>query len=564
MEENMSDNNVQIAYFGSTDSRFAQLADLVSGFDEPIQLLHIKTKPKLVDILEKNTCQLIIGCSKDKGFDVFGISKLNEASTQKTPLIGVFESDSISIADAMEKGLNDYINWDDTKHLQLVIQRELKYVKVLSETKTDVVNKDFTGLLSRTQFLDDAEKTIPDRMQNSEFSAILYLQLDNFSWINESIGILSGDSYLKNTASIIASLLEKSDIAARYQGGSFVLLVNSMSIKKLGAKADMLRESIGEAISYIDGSTISSTCSIGVRILTEKSEELQEVISDAFEASDIAKGNGGDSVHLFKSHEEVSELHNTNHAWDVRIREAFDKDLFILFFQPIVSLRGDVKPRYEVLLRMIDEEQNIIAPGTFLPFAERAGLMADIDRRVILHSLEKLIEEKEKGIDTEIFIKLSGKSLDDKTMASWICNTIKDMNVDTTNIVFEITESLALTHLSQTRKMIDSLKDLGCKIAIDHFGTRLKSFKLLKLIAVDYLKVDGSLVSQLQTNKAHQTIVQKICKTAKADNIQIMAESVQDVNNLPIIWQYGFQFVQGYFLQIPDEQMEYDFSNLLF
>jgi len=560
----MSDNNVQIAYFGSTDSRFAQLADLVSGFDEPIQLLHIKTKPKLVDILEKNTCQLIIGCSKDKGFDVFGISKLNEASTQKTPLIGVFESDSISIADAMEKGLNDYINWDDTKHLQLVIQRELKYVKVLSETKTDVVNKDFTGLLSRTQFLDDAEKTIPDRMQNSEFSAILYLQLDNFSWINESIGILSGDSYLKNTASIIASLLEKSDIAARYQGGSFVLLVNSMSIKKLGAKADMLRESIGEAISYIDGSTISSTCSIGVRILTEKSEELQEVISDAFEASDIAKGNGGDSVHLFKSHEEVSELHNTNHAWDVRIREAFDKDLFILFFQPIVSLRGDVKPRYEVLLRMIDEEQNIIAPGTFLPFAERAGLMADIDRRVILHSLEKLIEEKEKGIDTEIFIKLSGKSLDDKTMASWICNTIKDMNVDTTNIVFEITESLALTHLSQTRKMIDSLKDLGCKIAIDHFGTRLKSFKLLKLIAVDYLKVDGSLVSQLQTNKAHQTIVQKICKTAKADNIQIMAESVQDVNNLPIIWQYGFQFVQGYFLQIPDEQMEYDFSNLLF
>jgi EAL domain-containing protein (putative c-di-GMP-specific phosphodiesterase class I) len=148
-------------------------------------------------------------------------------------------------------------------------------------------------------------------------------------------------------------------------------------------------------------------------------------------------------------------------------------------------------------------------------------------------------------------------------MPSWIRNTIKDFEINNNTIVFEITESLALSHLAQTRRLVDSLKQLHCKIAIDHFGTRLRSFKLLDLIEIDYIKVDASLVAQLQTNKAHQIIVKKIIKTSHKNNIQIMATAIQDVNSLPIIWQYGFQFVQGYFLQIPDQQMDYDFSNLL-
>jgi len=560
----MHENILQVSFFGSTKVVFEQLTKIILEIPIPVKLNHIKSKPKLAGVIENNQTQLIIGYNKENGFGVFEIAQLVQEMQKDIPTLGLYNSDEISVAEAMEWGLNDYINDADKKHLQWVLQRELKYSQYYQITSSEkALEKDFTGIDSRLQFVEQLKELLPGKIANSTICAILYLQLDNFSWINESIGILAGDSFLQDTAIIIKSQVDSIDIAARYQGGSFIMYVEGTDIDDITAKADRIREAIGQATSDIDENTISSSCSIGIRLITDSYDELPEIISNAFEASDRAKGGGGDALHLYKDLDEASRVTKEKHAWNSRIREAFDKDLFQLFFQPIVSLKGDIKPRYEVLLRMIDEKDNVIPPGVFLPFAERAGLMADIDRRVIIHALEKVLEEEESGNEIEVFIKLSAKTLDDKTMPGWIANAFKDVRIKNQNIVFEITESLALTHLSQTRRIADSLKSLNCKLAIDHFGTRVKSLKLLKMIDADYLKIDGSLVANLQTSKAHQTIVRKICKLANAKNIQIMAESVQDVNNLPVIWQYGFDFVQGYFLQVPANKTDYDFSNLL-
>ena len=562
----MPRNIIQISYVGGAVSDFEKLAELIQTMNISAKLNHIKSKQTLIGELETTQNLLVIGNTKKRGFDVFNALKLIQEMKYSIPVLGLYDDKSeLSVAEAMQKGLNDYVNTSDQLHLQLVINREINslenYAVQLSSEKISAL--DFTGLYSRLQFISYLEKELPQRVANSEFSALLYLQLDNFSWINESIGIDSGDLFLKDTANVIMTMLDESDVAARYQGGSFIMLVSSPTMNKLNAKADMIREAISIAVSDIDEDTISSSCSIGIRLLEDAELSTQEAISHSFEASDSAKANGGDSIHLYKSSHQPEIINKSNNAWDHRIKEASENDLFQLFFQPIVSLRGDTKARYEVLLRMIDKEGNITSPGTFLPFAERAGLMADIDRRVILHSFEKSLEQLELGKETEIFIKLSGKSLDDKTMPGWITNTLNDFDLNNNNIVFEITESLALSHLSQTRRLIDSLKKINCKIAIDHFGTRLKSFKLLELIEVDYIKIDTGLMAQLQSNKAHQIIVTKIMKVAKKSNLGVMAASVQDANSLPVIWQYGFHFVQGYFLQIPDQQMEYDFSNLL-
>lgn len=562
----MPRNIIQISYIGDTNSDFEHIAEIIQSINIPAKLNHIKSSPILLQEIENNQCVLIIGKSKKTGFDVFQALSSFDSNKHSIPVIGFYESKSEkSVAQAMDEGLNDYVDFSDSLHLKLVIQRELNYLeRIYHKTSSSKISAlDFTSLYSRLQFIDYFESELAQRVANSEYSALFYLQLDNFSWINESIGIESGDIFLKNTAKVIKSMLDDNDVAARYQGGSFIMLVSSSTMNKLNAKADMLREAISIAITEIDTDSISSSCSIGIKLLDDNEQTTQELISQSFEASDFAKSNGGDSVHLYKSEDEPEVIIKSINAWDERIREAFENDLFQLFFQPIVSLEGDTKPRYEVLLRMIDHDGNIISPGTFLPSAERAGLMADIDRRVILHSFEKAIEQQENNSETEIFIKLSGKSLDDSTMPGWIRNTIKGFNINNNNIVFEITESLALSHLSQTRRLVDNLKQLKCKIAIDHFGTRLRSFKLLDLIDIDYLKVDAGLVSQLQTNKAHQIIVKKIIKASSKANIKIMAVAIQDVNSLPVIWQYGFHFVQGYFLQIPDQQMDYDFNNLL-
>jgi len=558
----MSENRINICVIGGEEAEFEELSQIINVNELLFFFSLIKTKTKLVEMLESNQCHLILGNSNCNGFNIFDVAEQVSEFDNHIPIVGVYESTELSVVDAMKKGLSDYVELSNQQHLHMVIERELLHVE-LAVPASHISGKDFTGLFSRLQFLEFLEKQLPAHLSNDKQSALLYLQLDNFSWINESIGILSGDIFLKNTANTIAHILEKSDVAARYQGGSFILLVQAENLKKLSAKADMVREAIAEAVSDLDDHAISSTCSIGIQILNDTSEPLTELISNASNASEIAKSGGGDAVHLYNAVAEASKGINDKDAWNIRIQEAFEHDLFLLFYQPIISLMGDNKPRYEVLLRMIDEEKNIVAPGTFLPFAERAGLMSDIDRRVILHSLQKAVAENEEGNNIEVFIKLSGKSLDDKKMPSWISSTIKEVDFPSENIVFEITESLALTHLTQTRHLVNSLRSLNCKIALDHFGTRLKSFNLLNQIDVDYLKIDGSLIQNLATNKAHQTIVKKIIKTAKKKKLEVIAESVQEAGSLPIIWQFGIHFVQGYFLQIPDGEMEYDFTNAL-
>ena len=558
----MSENRINVCIIGGTKAELDKVSDIIAVSELSCTFTLVKSKSKLLEVIGTGHCHLIIGNCKHKGFNIFKATESVAELKNHISCIGVYETAELSVVEAMQQGLSDYIDIANPEHLHLVVERELIHVLQLC-TSSSVGGRDFTGLYSRLQFLEYLENKLPTKTTNDKESALLYLQLDNFSWINESIGILSGDIFLKNTAKTIVNLLEKDDVAARYQGGSFILLLEAENLKKLTAKADMIREAIGDAISELDDNDISSTCSIGINCINNSKDTLQEMISNTFDASEKAKSSGGNAVHHYQNGEVASDEVTEKQAWNVRIREAFENDLFLLFYQPIISLKDDNKPRYEVLLRMIDEDNNIISPGTFLPFAERAGLMADIDRRVILNSLHKGIEEKEKGNDLEIFIKLSGKSLDDKKMPSWISNTIKEIDFPSENIVFEITESLALNHLTQTRHLVKSLKMLNCKIALDHFGTRLKSFKLLEQMEVDYLKIDGSLVQNLAANKAHQVIVKKIVKAVKKNKIKLIAESVQEAGSLPIIWQYGIHFVQGYFLQIPDEEMEYDFSNLL-
>ena len=190
--------------------------------------------------------------------------------------------------------------------------------------------------------------------------------------------------------------------------------------------------------------------------------------------------------------------------------------------------------------------------------------MADIDRKVISQSIKNAIEHRaETGEEPELFIKLSGKSVDDTAMASWISNTLKELDYPANRIVFEITESIALHHTVQTRSLCQKLNELGVKIALDHFGTRFRSLNLLGNLNIDYVKIDGSIVQHLATNKGHQTIIKRIVKATNKQEILLVAESVQEASSLPLIWQYEIPFVQGFFLGVPTEKMEYDFRNML-
>ncbi len=463
---------------------------------------------------------------------------------------------------ALSNGYFDAVANNNLEHLKLLVLRYIDVVNSIQDlTDSGTASSDFTGVHSRLQFLQMVASLA--ETQQSSHTAVLYLQLDNFAWMNENLGMAAADHFLKDIGQSLCNVINDEDYVARYQGGNFVLFMNADDSKLLSSKADMIRQTIHELTAEYDDNVLSSTASIGVRRYDSELSVL-EMIENAYDASDIAKSNGGDTVHNYRKDSDDSSENLSKKTWYERIKQAFDNDLFVLYFQPIVNLVTDNSSRYEVLLRMTDENNEIISPGTFLPFAERAGLMADIDRKVIYQALETVLQNYEDITEApELFIKLSGKSVDDKLMASWIANTLEELNFPPRKVIFEITESIALNHLVQTRNLCHKLNELGVKIALDHFGTRFKSIKLLDELKLDYVKIDGTIVQHLGKNKGHQAVVKQIVKTANKQNITLIAESVQEAASLPLIWHHNIPMVQGFFLGVPTEAMDYDFENML-
>ena len=463
---------------------------------------------------------------------------------------------------ALSNGYFDAVANNNLEHLKLMVLRYIDVVNSIQDlTDSGTASSDFTGVHSRLQFLQMVASLA--ETQQSSHTAVLYLQLDNFAWMNENLGMAAADHFLKDIGQSLCNVINDEDYVARYQGGNFVLFMNADDSKLLSSKADMIRQTIHELTAEYDDNVLSSTASIGVRRYDSELSVL-EMIENAYDASDIAKSNGGDTVHNYRKDSDDSSENLSKKTWYERIKQAFDNDLFVLYFQPIVNLVTDNSSRYEVLLRMTDENNEIISPGTFLPFAERAGLMADIDRKVIYQALETVLQNYEDITEApELFIKLSGKSVDDKLMASWIANTLEELNFPPRKVIFEITESIALNHLVQTRNLCHKLNELGVKIALDHFGTRFKSIKLLDELKLDYVKIDGTIVQHLGKNKGHQAVVKQIVKTANKQNITLIAESVQEAASLPLIWHHNIPMVQGFFLGVPTEAMDYDFENML-
>lgn len=463
---------------------------------------------------------------------------------------------------ALSNGYFDAVANNNLEHLKLLVLRYIDVVNSIQDlTENGTASSDFTGVHSRLQFLQMVSSLA--ETQQSSHTAVLYLQLDNFAWMNENLGMAAADHFLKDIGQSLCNVINDEDYVARYQGGNFVLFMNADDSKLLSSKADMIRQTIHELTAEYDDNVLSSTASIGVRRYDSELSVL-EMIENAYDASDIAKSNGGDTVHNYRKDSDDSSENLSKKTWYERIKQAFDNDLFVLYFQPIVNLVTDNSSRYEVLLRMTDENNEIISPGTFLPFAERAGLMADIDRKVIYQALETVQQNYEDITEApELFIKLSGKSVDDKLMASWIANTLEELNFPPRKVIFEVTESIALNHLVQTRNLCHKLNELGVKIALDHFGTRFKSIKLLDELKLDYVKIDGTIVQHLGKNKGHQAVVKQIVKTANKQNITLIAESVQEAASLPLIWHHNIPMVQGFFLGVPTEAMDYDFENML-
>ena len=443
---------------------------------------------------------------------------------------------------------------------QIAIQATSRDSAVLEQRIETLSRQDIlTGLNNREQFMELLGQGISEQQEDTPESGLIYILLDRFKSIREDIGIAASDIVLRDLAKLIEGHAGPDDHVARFGEHAFTLLHRGASLDESQALAATLLQDIAAHVSEVEGRSISTTGSIGICAVTTHSRNAQNVVSRADLACEVARSSGGNQVHVHSTAvDEQLAMDQEQHSHSV-IRKTIDEDRFSLVFLPIVSMKGESGQRYEVLLRVMDESGHAILPGEFLTIAEKSGHSGEIDRWIINEAFRILAGHRKDGNDISFYIKLSDSTLTDAELPGWINQKLKEHRLVSDGVIFEIPESTAIDNLKNSTVFVKAMQKLHCKVALEHYG-RSNKIRLLKHLPADVVKIDGSLIENLATNREHQVQVQEIIELAHSHGKACIAERVDNANDLAMLWQYGIDFIQGNFAQAPSKDLGYEFE----
>ncbi|EAR21230.1 EAL domain-containing response regulator [Nitrococcus mobilis] len=420
-----------------------------------------------------------------------------------------------------------------------------------------------TGLFNRKYFLEQLDRSLAEQPPAGEGASLglLYLQIDNLEAAHASLGITSVELVLSDIARLIEGQTGENDIAAHYANAVFTILLPNRTVHEAIGLAEALRQSIEEHVSEADNRTITKSCSIGIAMLSEGGANASQAINLAAEASEAARREGGNRIHL---HATAGQSGNESGSdWKSRLEHALADEAFYLVYQPMVSLSGDQTERYETRLRLSADNGQFLAPRDFMPFADQCGLTPAIDRWLTQTVLAAIAQRRAAGHEPHVFIKITGGTLGDPEFLPFLTSQLERLDVKGTNLVFELSEPVAMTQLKQAKAFRQGVKELGCSFALDQFGREFNSFQLLKHIPADYLKLDRSLCVDLTDSVETQRKLRQIVDTAHTMGKQVIAGFLEEATALATLWQYKVDLVQGHFLQEPVLEMNYDFSGMV-
>ena len=440
----------------------------------------------------------------------------------------------------------------------VIVIQDVSHTRRLTKQLSYQASHDLlTGLYNRRKFEEYLEGILINVREEDRHHALFYLDLDNFKIVNDTSGHVAGDELLKQLPTLFNDVLRSGDIIARLGGDEFGIILENCEMQQAAIIADKIRQKIKDYRFIWDDRTFEIGVSIGVIAINSDNAEMSQILSRADIACYAAKDSGRNRVHVYEpSDEAVSERYGQMH-WTARISTALEENRFLLYQQVIVGVTGNTRRHLEILLRMVDEEGNIIPPGAFMPAAERYGLVPEIDRWVI-HEVFKYIGRDDpadpvKGTDRVFAINLSGDSINNPELLDYILKQKANYDISLTNVCFEITETVAISNLSKATIFINKLKGYGCQFALDDFGSGLSSFTYLKNLPVNYLKIDGSFVRNVSRDEIDRAMVESIQQIGNVMNLYTVAEHVEDEATLNVLEEIGVDYVQGYYLGRPEE-----------
>lgn len=415
-----------------------------------------------------------------------------------------------------------------------------------------------TGLANRREFEHQLQRAIEDEQRTGRDHALLYLDLDQFKVVNDTCGHAAGDKLICQVSSAVKQRLRSGDMLARLGGDEFGILLAHCGAADALRLAESIRERISEQRFLWQEKIFAVSASIGVLCLAESLPTVDDALSAADQACYLAKDNGRDRVQIYRPDDQEMRARHGEMQWVQRINAALELDQFVLFAQEIRPLAhphaagAGGASHLEILVRMIDADGELIPPMAFIPAAERYGLMSRIDRWVVANACKMLAESRARHhtIPT-CMINLSGGSVTDAGIVEFVRGILTQYALPPQSVGFEMTETAAIGNLARASELMSQLRELGCPMSLDDFGSGMSSFGYLRSLPVDYLKIDGEFVKDMATDAIDHAVVEGIHHIGRVMGIKTVAESVENQAILSALMLIGVDFAQGFHLGRP-------------
>lgn len=433
----------------------------------------------------------------------------------------------------------------------LWVYEDVTYERQTAEQLVYLAERDFlTGLYNRHRFQEELSRFIADSERRKSLGALLFFDLDEFKYINDTFGHRAGDAMLIRVAGEVGTLVRRNEIFCRLGGDEFAILVPEVTEQEVMALAERVVRSIGHIPFRYEGQNLRLTSSLGIALFPLHAGDAEELVAHADTAMYQAKEAGKNAWRMYRQDLDISRTMVNRMSWNERIEYALEHDLLLLHFQGIYKAGDRTLAHLEVLVRMQDVEHpgEIIMPGHFIPFAEKSGKIVAIDRWVIRASIRLLATSSRIPA---LAINISGRSFSDPMLPQYIDEQLSLAGVEPRRLLVELTETSAVSDLHDAQRFIEALRQTGCTVCLDDFGTGFSSFAYLKHLDVDVLKIDGLFVNNLSNDRDNQLFVKAIVDVARGMRKLTVAEFVEDEKTLEMLKSFGVDMVQGYHLDKP-------------
>lgn len=408
-----------------------------------------------------------------------------------------------------------------------------------------------TGLFNRRRFVDELEQLLSKSPASKGLGSLFFVDLDQFKYVNDTCGHPAGDRLIVTVAERLRATVGDRGVVARFGGDEFAILVPEVGKREAKKLADCILEDMRQLSHIEDDNVIHVHCSIGITMIRAGEATHDDLVAQADIACREAKARGRNRAEFYRVSKRETRQMAADVGWMRKLREAIDQDLFLLRFQPVVNIATGETSHHEVLVRLKMSDGEIAGPDMFLPAAVRFGLMAEIDAWMIAHAFEAQAKYAEDDPELRLAVNLSANAFETEDLSGFVAAQLEKHGVSPKKIVFEITENLAVRHLTHVERQVAALREMGCEVALDDFGKGYSSLGYIQQLSFDYIKIDGSFIRNLVKNPVDQKMVRLIAEIGREAGMKTIAEYVQSGPAFSLLAELGVDFAQGYYVGKP-------------